>query len=1190
MIASFTSTSLFIHQNGTVHLQGTRHLPNGMWTVDLANQQPHPLTASIRQQIFPTSSQANSVYELTKKKDIINFLHKAAFSPVPSTWIKAIDSGFFSTWPGLTSKLVRQHLDSSVATAKGHMRTSRKNLRSTKTVSIPTLSAPHDMTAAPAARDNDYYVKVTDLTGKVSTDQTGCFPITSSRGNKYIMVLYCHDANAILTRPLKTKSALHQLEAIQSLHQFLASRGLSPKLHVLDNECPTIVSDYLRTQRINFQLVPPHIHRTNAAEKAIGTFKDHFVSGLCSVDPHFPLHLWCRLLPLATTTLNLLRPARLNPRLSAEAFLNGAFDYNKTPLAPPGTKVLLHETPLQRTTWAPHGVDGWYLGAAPNHYRCHRIYVPRTRAERIGHSVRFFPHDSKLPNQTSAEHATAAALALVKALQHPAPSHPFPPSSDTATALQQLADLFLQTSTKPEPSLPSIVRPAPQKSPRMIAKPPRVLAAPPRVAPAKPSPPIATFPSSISPVRPTPIPPRDSSLPVPVFRRRITRQHPHPEPRYPLRSRQQINLAQQAPAQANAVLDSSSGNLLEYRHLCRGPDQLIWTKALANDLGRLAQGVGTRMPTGSNTIFFISPDQIPPNKKVTYARLVASLRPNKTETHRVRVTVGGDRLDYSGITSTKTAGLSTVKIHLNSVISTPQARYLTLDIKDYYYSTVMSEFEYMRLPLDLIPPEIQQQYNLLQLARNDWVYVEIRQGMPGLKQAGKLANDQLTTHLAKFGYAPCQHTPALWTHHTSPISFTLVVDDFGVKYIDKQNAQHLIDALRARYAITVDWTGTSYLGLTIAWDYPHRHVDISMPDYIPQALQKFKHSAPSRPVGSPAKWIRPIYGATTQWTTPPDLTSKLTPSEINHVQSVVGTLLYYAFAVDSFLLVALSDLAAAQAHGTVQTMNALIHLLNYAATFPRAVVRFHASDMVLHVHSDASYLSAAKARSRVGGHYFLSNASLDPAISKPNGAIHVIAKILKNVMGSAAEAEIGATYVNGQEAIPLRTTLAELGHPQPSTPMQVDNTTAVGFANDTIKQKRSKAIDMQFYWIRDRAAQGQFTIYWRPGTHNLGDLHTKIHPPSHYSKMRPTFQHVPTNMANAGIQMLPRGCDNYHGPPCVGTNPNTDRTGPGSTERAWNRAWNRPSAVRSRPSAVRLPQTTLTNPFCLLLKYNSLIS
>ena len=133
--------------------------------------------------------------------------------------------------------------------------------------------------------------------------------------------------------------------------------------------------------------------------------------------------------------------------------------------------------------------------------------------------------------------------------------------------------------------------------------------------------------------------------------------------------------------------------------------------------------------------------------------------------------------------------------------------------------------------------------------------------------------------------------------------------------------------------------------------------------------------------------------------------------------------------------------------------------------------------MVLHLHSDTSYIYKPGACSLVGGHYFLEKKSTDPTntplMDSPlNGPIHTVYKILHNVMASAAEAEIGAIFHNGQEAAPIRTTLQELGHPQPPTPIRVENSTAEGFSNGTIKQKRSKVIDMRFYWIQDRTRKG----------------------------------------------------------------------------------------------------------------------
>ena len=163
------------------------------------------------------------------------------------------------------------------------------------------------------------------------------------------MVVCDHDSNAILTKVLKSRAVAEHLTAIKEVHQCLNSRGTYPKMHVMDNECSKLVKDYIKQeQKIELMLVPPYLHRANAARKIIDIFKCHFITGLATVDPDFPLHLWCRLLPLASLTLNLLRPSRINPKLSAYEILEGVFDYNKHPLAPPGCKALIHEAPTKR--------------------------------------------------------------------------------------------------------------------------------------------------------------------------------------------------------------------------------------------------------------------------------------------------------------------------------------------------------------------------------------------------------------------------------------------------------------------------------------------------------------------------------------------------------------------------------------------------------------------------------------------------------------------------------------------------------------------------------------------------------------------------------------------------------------------------------------------------------------------------
>jgi hypothetical protein len=294
------------------------------------------------------------------------------------------------------------------------------------------------------------------------------------------------------------------------------------------------------------------------------------------------------------------------------------------------------------------------------------------------------------------------------------------------------------------------------------------------------------------------------------------------------------------------------------------------------------------------------------------------------------------------------------------------------------------------------------------------------------------------------------------------------------------------------------------------WDYDNRTVDLSMPGYVQRALQRFNHSTPTRHEDSPHSWTAPNYGSRQQFVTH-DESPLLDSSNVKRVQEVLGTFLFYGRAVDLTMATAIGSIE--QSCATKSTMTAITRLLNYAATHPDAKLRYHASGMILYIESDASYLSESKARSRIAGFHYLSDAVNDPTKTQPplNGAISVPCKILKAILASAAEAELAGLFVNGQEAVPERITLEELGHPQGPTPIATDNGTALGIANDSIKQKRSKSMDMRFYWIRDRVRQGQFFIYWRPGKSNYGDYFSKHHPTKHHRRMRPVYQHTPTS-------------------------------------------------------------------------------
>jgi hypothetical protein len=300
------------------------------------------------------------------------------------------------------------------------------------------------------------------------------------------------------------------------LHEHLRSNGYAPDLHILDNECSHDFKKAFQKYNVAFQRVPPHVHRRNAAERAIQTWKNHFCAGLATCDPKFPLLEWDLLMPQAELTLKLLRASKRQPKLSAYACLNGPFDFNKTPLAPPGTRVIVHITPDQRSNMAPHGVDGWYVGPSPEHYRCHKCYIPSTHRTRDALTVDWFPHHVPFPKVTNDEYLRQTATDMLTLLQDQA-VHPIPLltyGSPITNAYIQIAQILKRATSPPVPTpapeqrvlSPIIASPAPEQ--RVLTPAPHIpaLVPAPAVVPAQvpaPAPVPATSKKQPTTPRPT---------------------------------------------------------------------------------------------------------------------------------------------------------------------------------------------------------------------------------------------------------------------------------------------------------------------------------------------------------------------------------------------------------------------------------------------------------------------------------------------------------------------------------------------------------------------------------------------------------------------------------------------------------------------------------------------------------------
>ena len=297
-----------------------------------------------------------------------------------------------------------------------------------------------------------------------------------------------------------------------------------------------------------------------------------------------------------------------------------------------------------------------------------------------------------------------------------------------------------------------------------------------------------------------------------------------------------------------------------------------------------------------------------------------------------------------------------------------------------------------------------------------------------------------------------------------------------------------MNALKETCTVSEDWEGKIFVGIHLRWDYANKNVHLAMSGYVQGSLQQFNHKTPKRRRESPYIHATPIWGATVQYAEIAKELPKLDAKGKKFVQQVTGNLLFLGREIDSTLLMPLSAIASQQAAPTEETMAHSKHIIDYITSQEDAVLTYSTSNMVLAVHSDVGYHSKSKARSRAGEHFFLStNTDIPPN----NGAILNISQIIKAVMSSAAESELGGIFINAKEAVHLRNILTEMGHLKPPTQMQTDNSTANGVINNKIQPKQTKSMDMRFHWLRDRDTRLQFRFHWRPCTSNMADYWTK---------------------------------------------------------------------------------------------------
>jgi hypothetical protein len=539
----------------------------------------------------------------------------------------------------------------------------------------------------------------------------------------------------------------------------------------------------------------------------------------------------------------------------------------------------------------------------------------------------------------------------------------------------------------------------------------------------------------------------------------------------------------------------------------RGDHRELWSIASGDELIKLIVDTKTLVPIHRH-------DQPPDQRRFTTyynPQVKEKLDAQGEIVRRVRGTFGGNKTcAYSGPTSSPVADISLIKIHWNSVISDRRnlgtdTRYGTLDLKDFYLKSTLPQPEWITIPVKDIPISLLAKHDLNKFVVDGHILCRVDGTMYGHPFAGRGANTALVAHLLEHNFVQDSNIPCLFTHRTRCISFTLVVDDFGVKYNNLADFNFLVDCLKSKYDLHVDLTGSKYVGVRLDWDYTANTLVTSMPTYVAAGIARFCPEGLPLSANTPGIYVPPKYGAPNLSATV-DTTPLASLSEKQFIMEVVGYFLYYARIIDHRMLPCLTFIAKKQSAPTEATLAATKHFLRYAAHHQEFNITTHASDMLLTVISDGSHLSQERAGSIAGGYHYLGKTGASHY--DINAPIHALCSSIPTVCGAASETEYASLYLNAQQAYFERTVLEALGYTQPPTHLYADNSAAVGIANDTVKLKRSKAIDMRYHWIRDRVRQGVFDVSWSAGPDNLADYFTKLQPATRQKIFEAIFTHT----------------------------------------------------------------------------------
>jgi hypothetical protein len=983
------------------------------------------------------------------------------------------------------------------------------------------------------------------IAGKLSADTTGKFQVNSVMGHSAVHVSYIQSANYIRLNPIKNRTEVN--DVLVRVYEDAIKLGHKINLVLTDNEISNAAKSYFAKLKVEQRQVEPYNHRANDAERHIQTVKRHVIATLAGRDSECPLENWDKAVEMAELTLSLLRKGTSEGHSSFQSYHGRPYNFNDNPIAPWGVKVQAYVPKALRKSWGYRAKTSFYMG--PANYRQHQLREIGAKVPSVRQQVVFLSEDIKYPRFTERDELVARITDLADALKRQGS----PPDTTLAQALEAYAAAF----PKEDEEYPLMEADVIEDGNHVvwISSPSdfgegnadsfeavthynadNYAKAPPAVSNADtqesntdsqpevdtPDPDMQKENSETEHQASTPAPEHAERLPVGPTRH-------VPTGAYATRAAKKIldPMAEELDPETILVLTENDHKKYSMRQAMRTPNAEDWRRADVAEFLRFLSIDGVELVHPDDTV-----------RRDAAPRNVIKVLENKVgKPRRVRAAYNGSKRrdevrqeQYSNFSSDHLAK----KIFCAALATrskTVGARMATIDLESFYLHerNKLPRTDYMYYDATFFPKDMRTKFDAY--IRDNRILLSCTQAIYGMYDAGTIAGTVLSTTLTENGYVEVDATN-LWTSTVKGEEDLLIntnVDDFAIIHVPASRAlarleRVLNDAgykfVQAESNPKLRFQNHHFCGLDIEHDTQEHIVTLYLNGWVRKLLEKYGMEN-CKPETAPYKYIRPVYTGK-QAPLSEDDSKPLSSQLITELQSKIGALNWGAACVNYDTSLAVSKVGSKQAQPTKALLREVNHILGYLAGHPNTVLQYHPSDMKLHTVSDASFCSETKGRSRAGGVLYLGDC--DENGHPKSSPVEVMSHIIDCIPDSAAEAEYVSVHDTTKRGVYCRYILEGIGYPQGTTEHECDNKCAVGIANNTVHDRKTKHIDRRYHWVKNEVKTGRFKVIWKEGVGNIADFFTKYLPQKEHEKYANIFtkQYTPSREGVLGTESLPQ--------------------------------------------------------------------